>query len=164
MRVARAILFYLIAYVLTLACSNGHLVQLRTEWASHPLNIDTMQPRFSWAYDGKVTQKSFVLTVFDGEDNVIWMSPKVDGGQMYYVPQEPLPLLPMSSYLWKLTAEDEKGNVVESTASFETGVMGNWLGSWISDGRDKDCHQAPILHKRFICYEDITRVWMLPIC
>lgn len=157
MRVARAILLYLIAYVLTLSCSDGHLVQLRTEWASHPLNIDTLQPRFSWAYDGKVTQKSFVLTVFDGEDNVIWMSPKVDGGQMYYVPQEPLPLKPMSSYLWKLTAEDEKGNVVESTASFETGVMGNWMGSWISDGRDKNCRQAPILHKSFICYEDISR-------
>ena len=139
------------------ACSGVNLVQMRTEWQDHPLNVDTMQPRFSWAYEGKVVQKSFILTVCDDKGESIWTSPTIEGRQMYYVPQEPLPLEPMHSYLWRLKSVGEDGNVIEAESSFETGVMGNWVGAWISDGRDKDCPQSPVLYKRFICFDDVTR-------
>ena len=146
-----------IACLLMISCSESNLTQLRVEWAQEPLCVDTLRPRFSWAYEGTFVQEGFTLTLTDVEGNEIWSSPRVEGSWESFVPSEDLPLQPMSRYQWRLEAFGANGKNLQTEAAFETGVMGDWVGSWISDGRDKNCPQAPVLYKRIICFDDITR-------
>ena len=145
-----------ITCLLLVSCSESKISQLRVEWAQDPLCVDTFCPRFSWAYDGTFSQESFVLTVTNEEGDVVWSSSRVEGSQMAYVPGEDLPLCPMSRYQWRLESFGVNGKKIQSEASFETGVMGSWVGTWISDGREMNCAASPLFRKVFSCVDGIT--------
>ena len=129
---------------------------MRCEYATAPLWVDTASPRFTWEYAAgdRFVQARYRITVFEsdgGKERVLWQSPVVSGvaprGECA-IPG----LKPFAAYRWQVTAWNGSGKAVTSgKAAFETAFLPGtrWQGTWISDAHDRDYHPAPMLRKRF---------------
>jgi alpha-L-rhamnosidase len=134
---------------------------LKCEYLTNPIGIDTNAPRFSWqilndtsifeqtAYEIAVGTDS--LKVSKGKGNQ-WNSGKIKDGKSLVV-YSGIDLKPFTRYYWSVKIWDQSGVVSNQSAvtSFETGMMDikNWRGDWISDTRDIDFKPANWFRKEF---------------
>lgn len=157
--------------MLNLACSttgeNITITNIRCEYLTQPIGIDTQSPRFTWKY-GKTTynfiQKAYQIRVASTmqlleEGNAdVWVSDKITDNFPRAKYTGTTPLLPHVRYYWNVTVWDNKGNSIISPASwFEMGKISpdNWVGQWITDHHDKDFEPAPLFRKEFVAAKKI---------
>ena len=133
---------------------------MRVEWCDSPICVDTQTPRFSWTYNDRFTQDSFELTVTEDGGSQVWTSGTVKSGEMNYMADSDMGLLPMTSYHWTISATGADGRtVVSDEARFETALFSedDWVASWISDGKLKDEETAPVLKREFVAAEGFSK-------
>lgn len=127
---------------------------LRTNHLTDPLGVDDTAPRLEWRSEGKA-QATYSVTVGTDSAQVAqgigsaWESGTVrsDARLVTYAGK---PLQPFTVYYWRVETGDGKGGTEKSrVVRFETGLMGQWRGAWISDGHDKDHRAAPYFRKTF---------------
>ena len=118
-------------------------VNLRTEFLSEPIGLDTQSPRFTWEYDG--AQPGFTVSKQE-----IQMGTEPHALKPY---TEGTPLQPHTRYYWTVKVWDEEGRLCApaAIASFETAKFSeaDWKAQWITDGEDKEFEPAPLFRKPF---------------
>lgn len=157
----RKILSYIVISWAILSCDSSSVIErMRVEWCESPICVDTQTPRFSWTYNGRFSQDSFELTVMEEGGSQVWTSGPVKSGEMNYVGDTGMGLLPMTAYRWKVTAKSADGRtVVSDEARFETAMFSDedWVASWISDGRLKDEETAPVLKRNLVVADGFSK-------
>lgn len=143
------------------SCGSSPVIdRMRVEWCDSPICVDTQTPRFSWTYNDRFTQDSFELTVTEDGGSQVWTSGTVKSGEMNYMADSDMGLLPMTSYHWTISATGADGRtVVSDEARFETAMFSedDWVASWISDGKLKDEETAPVLKREFVAAEGFSK-------
>ena len=143
----QTICIYAFAALLLGGCkSNNELTiptNLRTEYLTEPIGLDTSSPRFTWEYSGN--EEGFKASRYEVR---IGTSP--DDLRPY---AEGMVLKPHTRYYWNVTVWDGKGRpcATSETASFETAKFdpSDWSASWITDHKDKEFEPAPLFRKSF---------------
>lgn len=101
-----------------------------------PLGIEE-NPYFSWMLisgEKNVMQTSYSLQVIDEAGRVIWNTGKVLSEQSAYVNYEGKTLKSRTRYVWKVTVEDNHGNLAEASSEFETALLNkeeDWCAVWV---------------------------------
>lgn len=147
MRIKQSIYIYAFAALLLGGCkSNNELTiptNLRTEYLTEPIGLDTSSPRFTWEYSGN--EEGFKASRYEVR---IGTSP--DDLRPY---AEGMALKPHTRYYWNVTVWDGEGRpcATSETASFETAKFdpSDWSASWITDHKDKEFEPAPLFRKSF---------------
>ena len=147
---------FVLALTLLLAAGCGPkpvLMNLRCEYQSSPINIDSPSPRFTWEYGAAdAMQESFRIVVArdPGLSDLVWDSGEVASGvQRAVYGGETLESL--GRYYWQLSTVAGGRRLLSPVQSFETSMQPGyvWKAEWISDGRDRDFSPAPMLRKGF---------------
>lgn len=134
---------------------------LQCEHLINPIGVDLLNPRLSWKMtDDRQGAKQTAYKIIVGKDSaevarkkgLIWESGKVVSSANL-VNYNGKPLEAFTKYFWLVELWDKDGKLISSApvASFETGMMkiGNWKGTWISDGNDINKLEAPYFRKVF---------------
>src|ERR1051326_1637804 len=140
--------------------------QLKCEYATNPLGIDVLRPRFSWqissirrgwlqsAYQILVATSSEKLKAGSADQ---WDSRRISSDMSVGVPYGGPSLKSATQYYWKVRTWDERDRVSESPiATFEMGLLAksDWEGSWIGA---KEKISAPLLRKEFTVKQQVAR-------
>jgi alpha-L-rhamnosidase len=133
---------------------------LRCEYLTDPLGVDTPSPRLTWLLEDArhgALQNAYRLIVGTDSADVargqgdIRDTQKVQSDRML-VTYQGQALQPFTKYFWQVRIWDmDNTELPSAVASFETGMMhtGNWKGNWISDGNSMDVKPAPYFRKEF---------------
>ena len=136
----------------------SQVYDLRTEYLTAPLGIDTPQPRLSWKQkDERRGAGQSAYQVWLGKDSLAVATGKAGSTGKINAPDNRViytreNLQPYTRYFWKVTVWDNHGGRVQSqVVHFETGHMqiSNWKGEWISDGTDIRLKPAPYFRQDF---------------
>lgn len=135
---------------------------LKTEYISNPIGLDTQKPRFSWKLKSdkeSVFQKKYRVIVSTG-NVVIWDSGVVESEENLYVRYKGIGLESRQKVTWKVTVAvaDDSGFFEEAEseeAYFEMGLLHkeDWFGKWIEPETEIDTEArkpAPYLRKEFM--------------
>lgn len=118
-------------------------VNLRTEYLTDPIGLDTSDPRFTWEYMGE--EEGFKASRAEIK---IGLSPD----KLSWSPGE-IPIQSHTRYYWNVTVWDGNGKKCQTseTATFETAKLKqeDWSGKWITDDLDKEVEPAPMFRKTF---------------
>ena len=142
------------------------LTNLRCEYMSDPIGIDTTFPRFSWELEHPERaqkQSAYQILVASSRDALetdtgdLWDSGKVLSQRSVNVVYAGKTPKSGTDYYWKVRAWDADDRVSEysSTAFFETGLLDaeDWQGEWISwDGEG-----SPLFRQEFILEQSVKR-------
>lgn len=142
------------------------VTNLRCEYVSNPLGIDTGCPRFSWelhhdkrgqqqtAYQVLVASSPDVLHADQGD---IWDSGKVDSAQSNNIVFAGTTLASGAAYTWKVRVWDKNGieSAYSAAATFEMGLLQptDWQGVWISWQGET----TPLLRKTFTLTQPVAK-------
>jgi alpha-L-rhamnosidase len=138
------------------------VADLKVEYRSNPLGIDSEKPRFSWEMVSNQRgqkQTAYQLLVATSPEKLtpntadVWNSGKVESDQSVAVEYGGKAFTPSTRYYWKVIIWDKDGNKLEADSThFETGLLSTdgvegWDGAkWISlDSTEKK--GAPMLRK-----------------
>lgn len=146
----RKTLAALLGVLLLSSCvNNTEPVNLRTEYLTDPIGLDTPNPRFTWEYTGE--DENFIAS---RHEISIGTDPK--NLQTY---TEGMPLQSHTRYYWQVAVWDQKGNKsrLSEIAWFETAKLSasDWTGCWITDTLDKEHEPAPLFRKTFTAGKEI---------
>ena len=157
----------------TQSCKSQHtsITQMKCEYQQSPLGIDMEHPRFTWQYAGDTAwhQASYQLLLTDEsqlsrhgkhirptEDVPVTVSAQT---MAEYAGRTPL--RPHTTYYWQIKATDADGKhvVFSPIATFETAKLSSadWKAKWISDGRERTEHVAPLLRKVFVARKGVQK-------
>jgi len=167
-----------------LAPKNGDLpggriapADLRCEYRSDPLGIDTTRPRLNWALEsegrGDVQSAYRVLVArspraLEAGRGDLWDSGKVRSSDSLGLVYAGRALRSGMRCYWKVRVWDGRGrpSAWSPTASWEMALLGDapWKGRWISDGKpvpagEEDFYRddpAPLFRKEFVAPERIV--------
>lgn len=118
---------------------------LKCEYLSNPIGIDTKSPRFSWMVDHEERnqkQSAFRILIASDKDFLksnngnLWDSGKIDSENHFNIIYEGKPLESDKTYYWKVKCWDK--NLKESSfseiTSFGTALLehSDWIANWIS--------------------------------
>jgi alpha-L-rhamnosidase len=129
-------------------------VNLRCEYRTNPMGINTLQPGFSWEFISEArgqNQTAYEILVSGDPDKLaagkgnMWSSGVVRSGENIQVVYEGKSLEPGTRYYWKVRAWDRDGHpsLYSEPAWFETGLgEENWEAKWIWDGREAPATEA----------------------
>ena len=142
------------------------VTNVRCEYLSNPLGIDSLSPKFSWelqhderdqqqsAYQVLVTGSSEVL---DSDRGDVWDSGKIDSNQSSNIVFAGTALKSCAAYAWKVRVWDKNGvaSPYSAAASFETGLLhaDDWQGEWISWSGAT----SPLFRKSFHLDQPVTQ-------
>ncbi|MTB50036.1 family 78 glycoside hydrolase catalytic domain [Lewinella sp. W8] len=106
------------------------LADLRTEFLSEPLGVETEAPRFGWRLTTpddrrNAVQQAYQIRVTDPSGDSRWDSGKIAGTKSQNIIYQGLPLSPRTRYRWTVTSWDELGNTTSASAHFETALTLN---------------------------------------
>lgn len=118
---------------------------LRVEWLTDPVGIDTRHPRFRWLLHADETRRDLMPTgarviVASSRDRLtarqgdIWDSGVQQGARLTLAPGKPLPLVSHTPYWWAVEIVDASGARRWSPpARFVTGILdpSDWSARWI---------------------------------
>jgi hypothetical protein len=118
---------------------------LRVEWLTDPVGIDTRRPRFRWLLQADKTRRDLALAgarviVTSSPERLaarqgdVWDSGVRKGAGLSLAPGKPLPLVSHSPYWWAVETIDASGARRWSPpARFVTGILdpSEWQGRWI---------------------------------
>ena len=118
---------------------------LRVEYLTNPLGVDTPQPRFFWKNrhsERGQSQTAFELIVSSSpsaDTGDLWESGKTSGNSSIQIVYGGKPLASNRTYYWKVRIydSDDKPSPWSEVARFDTGLLSpsDWKGQWIgSDG------------------------------
>ena len=137
-------IFLVSASLMSLMSAQGlEVVNLRTQYLTNPLGIDTPHPAFSWQLtsdERSVSQQTYqiVMSTDASMTDIVYDSGVVESAASANVGLEGLDLTPSTRYYWQVSVTDNRGNTAVSApgAYFETGLSdGNWDGAvWIGAG------------------------------
>ena len=154
---SKAILLMLIVLSSCNHSDSLKITNLKTEYLSHPIGLDSPNPRFTWQINSttdSVFQKSY--HIFVGTDSTAVQKKKGEMWKETYdadsilISYKGKALAPFTKYYWGVQIRDNYGNESNlAISSFETGMMGmdNWKGSWITDVEDIELKPAPYFRK-----------------
>lgn len=138
----------------------GIPVNLRCEYLTEPIGIDTDSPRLTWEIrsekDG-TSQTAYRLIIDTDPLNIekgtgTFYDSGIIKSDKQRIEYNGKKLQPCTRYYWNITYWDENGTKSESseTSYFETGLKNtSWRGNWISDNRSIDFKPAPYFRKAF---------------
>ncbi|MFC5406220.1 alpha-L-rhamnosidase [Cohnella soli] len=119
---------------------------LKTEYLTNPLGIDSPLPRLSWMIDTKTRgflQSAYQILVASNrqqlldESELVWDSGKVNSDQSVFVPYNGAPLVSNERYYWKVRVWDPKGNpsVWSEISEWSMGLLSlsDWKANWIGE-------------------------------
>jgi len=146
---------------------------LRCEYLSAPLGIDTPQPRLSWVLQSRrrgQMQTAYQVMVAAGAENLrndaadLWDSGKIESDQSIHVVYEGSPLTSRSKCFWKVRVwnTEDKVSAWSKPASWEMGLLSenDWQAEWISapppDDGSMDVRPSPFFRKGVVCNERVT--------
>ncbi len=125
---------------------------LRVEWLTAPLGIDTRRPRFSWtlkAIDAgarNLRQQAYRVIVATLQSAIragrgdLWDSGRIESTQFTVIPQRDLGFASQSDVYWALKIWDGGGRATEWSAPrrFATGLLHaqDWQAQWIAAEAD----------------------------
>ena len=150
-------LYFLCSMLISPALSM-ELQKLEVEYHQYPLALDVTVPRFGWQLVGNphergIYQTAYQLEVKDEAGKVVWNSGKVLTDVSQHVTYQGEALKPATRYIWKVKIWNNKGEIAEKDAWFETSLMTSddkegWNGArWIG-GSDEDMvlysHYLPV--------------------
>ncbi|MDP4238663.1 MAG: family 78 glycoside hydrolase catalytic domain [Bacteroidota bacterium] len=140
---------------------------LRCEYQSNPLGLDTPAPRFTWNFetsDDRFTQKYYQIKVATSpgllENGMadIWSSDMIESSRSFSE-YKGKPLTSHTKYYWNVVVWDNKERKRDPspTASFEMGKMSptTWSAQWITDNHDQNFEPSPLFRKTFISGNEI---------
>ncbi len=124
-----------------------HIIDLRTENQSAPIQIDCAHPRFSWRAETDEKnwyQSEYRICVWEmpvvGQRCQVWDSGIVKSRAMSQVFYQGEPLKSDSRYCWsvEVTKEGSKEHITSETAYFETAFFleNDWQAQWITEPQD----------------------------
>lgn len=141
------------------------LYDLTVEYRHEPVGLDCAAPRFSWKLESDqqdTCQKSFVLMV-NGETIAAERS-----SQSILFPYTGAPLMPGTVYHWKVTVQDNHGQIATAESTFETGLMDTHLfanhARWITSGWDANETASPVFTKHFMVEKDVVSARLYATC
>lgn len=129
--------------------ASANVTNMRCEYLSAPMGIDTQHPRLTWEHTGHQPGGKYMVEISSDakfhnvsryESDTQWLCRvKIDSvpGQRYY---------------WRvINIDNDGGRHVSETATFETGKFTStqWSGQWISDSHDETFEPAPVFRKEF---------------
>lgn len=127
------------------AVSGARVTGLRCEYATHPLAIETPQPRLSWRLESDrrgERQTAFQVLAAASEEELrkdrgsLWDSGKVDSEQSVHVLYRGKPLSSRRHVWWKVRLWDRAGNPTtwSPPAAWEMGLLRpeDWTARWIA--------------------------------
>src|ERR1051325_2369455 len=131
---------------------------LRCEYLTNPLGIDSPRPRLSWTLESKARaqdQSAYQVVVASSEAKLnsntsdLWDSGKVASGETLHISYEGKPLASSERCCWKVRVWDREGNVsaCSKPAFWEMGLLApeDWQGQWIGRTTDTNSNPAPLL-------------------
>ena len=136
--------------------------QLRCEYLTDPLGIDTTQPRLSWVLQS--TQRAQKQTAYQilvasneaslrGNHGDLWDSGKIRSDETLHVHYAGKPLAATQRCFWKVRAWDRDGkpSAWSTPAFWEMGLLapGDWHAQWIARTTDTNSNPAPLLRRAF---------------
>ena len=143
--------------------------ELRTEYLSGPIGLDTPSPRFTWNFSP--SQKEFSQSYYqihvatsaglleEGKADV-WDSDKLEGTLPFARYTGTTPLESHRMYYWNVTVWDASGRKTSTsqTATFEMAKINpsDWQAKWITDKQDKEFEPAPLFRKTFSAKKPIA--------
>lgn len=153
-------IFYCSLSVAYSQTQNSVPANLRCEYLVTPIGVDAPAPRLSWLLnDERYGAKQLAYQIIADTDSAYvatgkgnkWDSQRVESDRML-VSYSGSKLEPFTKYFWSVIIWDKDGvQSLPVISSFETGMMGmgNWKGSWISDGGSINTKPAPYFRKEF---------------
>jgi alpha-L-rhamnosidase len=140
---------------------------LRTEYATNPLGVDTLSPRFSWLLNSPTraqSQSAYRILVsaseaaLAGDTGDQWDTGKTNSDRAVNVPYEGKPLARGGIHYWKVMVWDKDGKASpwSAPARFEMGLLNaqDWQGSWITAPPGEG---APMFRKTFELNNPVKR-------
>jgi len=146
-----------VAIVATAACTQSIKIEnLRCEYLSEPLGIETQHPRFSWiivSNENNVSQQSYQIVVSDNPDfrnTPQWDSGVQTSGNTINIEYQGNTLKSDKTYYWRVCIQAGGKEVRSKIAYFHTGLMNadDMKGQWISVKEAKGLH-VPAFCKTF---------------
>ncbi len=147
------------------APSPVRVVELRTEYLSNPLAIDTRAPRMSWVLLAPglrgVTQSAYQIEVASTAANLaadkadLWNSGKVTSDRQNQIVFAARPLTSREQVFWKVRIWDQSGrrSAWSEPATWGMGLLdrGEWSAQWIGDATPSTTNvAATALRRRFM--------------
>jgi len=150
----------LIVIVLTSFYCSGRtgldVVELKIEYESNPVGIDTKQPRFSWVLQSDVRgekQTAYQILVASKMEDLeedtgdLWDSGKIDSEQSIHIPYKGQPLGSNKRYYLKVRVWNKYKKPVpfSPVSTFTTGLLTaeDWKAKWIGRGGIDDPPKEP---------------------
>ena len=149
--------------------AQAQVSNLRCEYLSNPVGLDTPSPRFTWNLDSKkeVMQKAYQISVASTPELLslgkadVWKSEKVESSESFSTWSASKPLEAHKKYYWSVLVWNNNGGkgIVSPVASFEMAKMNksDWAAKWISDNFTKEFRKAPMLRKSFSSKKSIKQ-------
>ena len=146
-----------------LGCNSTESVQpgdLKVEYLSNPMGIDTDQPRFSWklfSEERNINQTAYQIIISKSPKEAskkigqIWDSGKINSNETVNIEYNGKPLQSNTSYYWRVGVSiNEEKFIWSEPAFFHTGILDEekWEANWITT-QNKITNQSPFLRKGF---------------
>ena len=140
--------------------------ELRCEYQSSPLCIDTRSPRFTWRYGGKddFVQTACRLCVATDPEKLdvpdVWDSGTLAAERPFVEMPCAENLTSRTPYWWRVEVWNAEGKrLVSPVATFETAQLepSDWQARWISDSLDRNCLSAPMFRRSFEVKPGVVR-------
>ena len=157
------LLLLLAALLVIAACKqSARLENVRCEYQTNPIGLDTQNPRFTWEYSAAGDmQRSYRIRVATDAvfKNLVWDSGVVESELQRAVYAGPA-LKSHTTYYWQVAVKMESGaHPACGVQTFETAFLPDaaWQAKWLSDSYDKDFAPAPMLRKSFNIGKDVAQ-------
>ncbi|MDO8343481.1 MAG: family 78 glycoside hydrolase catalytic domain [Cellvibrio sp.] len=131
MRVIFAILLFCVLGTNVLA--NSPLTDLRVDYETRPLVLESTAPDFSWRMPNdtqSVSQAAYAIEVKAESGESVWQSGKIISSDSLGIRYSGKPLSPITKYNWTVNIWDEKGRQIKGESWFETGFMAANTKAW----------------------------------
>ncbi len=129
---------------------------LRTEYLTAPIGLDTQEPRFTWRLNDTrygAHQSSFTVSVYEEDINgsriKIWDSGHINSQKPHLVYSGP-ELSSFTKYYWTVEVEDmNQQSLAPAESFFEMGIVdqNEWVGNWITDNESISYRPATLFRK-----------------
>lgn len=131
MRVIFAILCLCVIDTNVLASSS--LIDLRVDYETRPMVLESTAPDFSWRMPSNVqsaSQTAYAIEVKAESGEKVWQSGKIISSDSLGIRYSGKPLSPITKYNWTVNIWDEKGRQIKGESWFETGLMATNIKAW----------------------------------
>ena len=136
------------------------VTNLKCENLTNPINLDVVQPRFTWQLQSdsrNLMQTAYEIQVSDQASlkNILWTSGKVSNDQSVHIPYGGKKLESAKQYYWQVRVWDNHGNNSgwSAPAWWRMGLLsaGDWKAKWITPGFTEDSiyRPCPLFRKQF---------------